>query len=88
MNFAKLSVYIWNERVAIKRKSSTNQENPMDLDDLEPKNVIKKPKDLSGWNIEDLQEYIDAMEVEIERAKEMIGQKQGVATDADALFKR
>jgi uncharacterized small protein (DUF1192 family) len=60
----------------------------MELDDLEPKNQIRKPKDLSGWNIEDLQAYIEAMETEIERARVMIGQKRNVNADADALFKR
>lgn len=60
----------------------------MDTDDLEPTKIPKKPKDLSTWNIEDLQEYIANMEAEIVRAKEMIEQKHGVSSAADALFKR
>lgn len=60
----------------------------MDLEELEPTKKPKKPKDLSGWNIEDLEAYIEAMEAEIGRARETIEQKRGVASAADALFKR
>jgi uncharacterized small protein (DUF1192 family) len=60
----------------------------MDLEDLEPTNRKQPPKDLSRWNIEDLEEYIAAMKAEIERARAEIERKQGVASAADALFKR
>lgn len=60
----------------------------MELEDLEPRKKPKKPKDLSTWNVEDLEEYIAAMEAEIERARAMIASKKGVASAADALFKR
>lgn len=60
----------------------------MDIEDLEPKNKIIKPKDLSGWNIEDLEAYIERMQEEIERARAMIETKRGVNSAADALFKR
>ncbi len=60
----------------------------MELEDLEPKNKIIKKKDLSSWNIEDLQEYISRMEEEIDRAKVMIETKQGINSAANALFKR
>jgi uncharacterized small protein (DUF1192 family) len=60
----------------------------MDIEDLEPKNTIAKPKDLSGWNIEDLEEYIERMRAEIERAQAMITSKRNVSLAADALFKR
>jgi uncharacterized small protein (DUF1192 family) len=60
----------------------------MDIEDLEPKNQIAKPKDLSRWNIEDLEEYIERMRVEIERAEAMIESKRNVSSAADALFKR
>lgn len=60
----------------------------MDLEELEPVKKPKKPKDLSTWNVEDLELYIAAMEAEIGRAQTMIEQKQGVASAADALFKK
>lgn len=60
----------------------------MDIEDLEPKNKLIKPKDLSGWNIEDLEDYIERMRAEIERAQAMIESKQDISSAADALFKR
>ncbi|MBM85917.1 MAG: DUF1192 domain-containing protein [Rhodospirillaceae bacterium] len=60
----------------------------MDIEDLEPRNKLAKPKDLSSWNIEDLETYIIRMEDEIARARAMIQEKKGVNSAADALFKR
>ncbi len=60
----------------------------MDIEDLEPRNKQSKPKDLSGWNIEDLEEYIERMRAEIDRAQAMIESKRNVSSAADALFKR
>lgn len=60
----------------------------MELEDLEPRNKARKPKDLSTWSFEDLEAYIAAMEDEIARARDAISRKKGVATAADALFKR
>lgn len=59
----------------------------VDLEELEPGKRPKKPRDLSTWNIEDLEDYIQAMEAEILRAREMIERKKGVADAANALFK-
>jgi len=59
----------------------------IDLEELEPGKRPKKPRDLSRWNIEDLEDYIQAMEAEIERARATITQKKGVADAANALFK-
>lgn len=59
----------------------------VDLEELEPGKRPKKPRDLSTWNIEDLEDYIQAMEGEILRAREMIERKKGVANAANALFK-
>ena len=59
----------------------------VDLEELEPGKRPKKPRDLSTWNIEDLEDYIQAMEAEIIRAREMIDRKKGVANAANALFK-
>ena len=59
----------------------------MDIEDLEPRNAVAKPKDLSGWNIEDLEEYVERMRLEIARAEAMIHSKHNVSSAADALFK-
>lgn len=60
----------------------------MELEDLEPRKRTTKPKDLSTWSFEDLEAYIEAMEAEIARARAAISEKKGVASVADALFKR
>lgn len=60
----------------------------MELEDLEPRNKSKKLKDLSNWSLEDIEAYIAAMEAEIARARDAIAGKKGVASAADALFKR
>ncbi len=60
----------------------------MDLEDLEPRKKPAKPKDLSGWSVEDLTDYIANLETEIERARQTIAAKRGVRAGADALFKK
>ncbi len=59
----------------------------MDLDDLEPKKQPVKLKDLTHWNIEDLELYIKKMEKEILRVRDMIVAKKKVSLDANSLFK-
>ena len=59
----------------------------MDLDDLEPKAQPVKLKDLTGWNIEDLELYIEKMEKEILRVRDVIVTKKKVSLDANSLFK-
>ena len=59
----------------------------MNLEDLEPKKQSNKPRDLTGWNIEDLQAYIINMELEIKRAEDMIEVKKKISSDGDLLFK-
>jgi hypothetical protein len=59
----------------------------MDLDDLEPKTQPVKLKDLTHWNIEDLELYIERMEKEILRVRDMIVAKKKVSLDANSLFK-
>ena len=59
----------------------------MDLDDLEPKTQPVKLKDLTHWNIEDLELYIEKMEKEILRVRDMIVSKKKVSLDAKSLFK-
>lgn len=60
----------------------------MELEDLEPKNKKRVPADLSTWNIEDLELYIERMRDEIARAEAEISRKKGVASAAEGLFKR
>ena len=60
----------------------------IDLDELEPTKKPLKPKDLSGWSIEELTAYIARLEAEIARAKETIAAKQSHRSGADALFRR
>jgi hypothetical protein len=59
----------------------------MNFEDLEPKKQHNKPRDLTGWNIEDLQAYIINMELEIKRAEGMIEVKKKISLDGNLLFK-
>ena len=59
----------------------------MDLDDLEPGSGPAKPKDLSTWNIEDLEQYIERLELEIGRARSAIAEKRRIGDAARALFR-
>jgi hypothetical protein len=59
----------------------------MDLEDLEPKKQQNKPRDLTGWNVEDLKAYIINMELEIKRAENMIEVKRKISLDGNLLFK-
>ena len=59
----------------------------MDLDDLEPKTQPVELKDLTHWNIEDLELYIERMEKEILRVRDMIVAKKKVSLNANSLFK-
>ncbi|MEC9101675.1 MAG: DUF1192 domain-containing protein [Pseudomonadota bacterium] len=60
----------------------------MDFEDLEPKKGLLKPKDLTSWNIEDLEQYIANMKLEIARVETMIDDKKRVSEDASRLFKK
>ena len=57
--------------------------NPDDLDPQRPKNKLR---DLQPMSIEELEEYIAAMEDEIARADAMIAQKQAHKSGIEALF--
>jgi uncharacterized small protein (DUF1192 family) len=59
-----------------------------ELDDLDPRNKKKTPLNLDDMNIEDLQEYVAAMKVEIERVEAKIKAKQSHASAAAAFFKK
>jgi len=60
----------------------------MEFEDLEPQKGQLKPKDLTSWNIEELEEYIDNMKLEIARVERVIENKKRVSRDATTLFKQ
>ena len=57
-------------------------------DDFEGQRPSEAPKNLTEWNIEDLQNYIANLEAEIARCKQIIEQKKSLNSVADALFKK
>lgn len=59
----------------------------MDADDLEPRSVKAKPKDLDALSIEALGEYIEGLKAEILRAEASILAKKAARAGADAFFK-
>ncbi|MBM3598711.1 MAG: DUF1192 domain-containing protein [Alphaproteobacteria bacterium] len=60
----------------------------MDLDELEPRKKKPQLRDLQGMSIEELDAYIEELEAEIARTREMIKSKKSVRAGADSLFKR
>ena len=59
----------------------------MDLDDLEPRNQPKKPRDLGPMSVAELEAYIGDLEGEIVRAREAIAAKRSQRSSADSFFK-
>jgi uncharacterized small protein (DUF1192 family) len=59
----------------------------MDAEDLEPLRKKTKLRDLTVMSIEDLEEYINALSVEIERTKQAIQAKQSARMGAESVFK-
>jgi uncharacterized small protein (DUF1192 family) len=60
----------------------------MEFEDLEPRKQPPKPRDLSGWSVDELNAYIANLQAEIERARAVIGSKQSHRAGAESLFKR
>ena len=60
----------------------------MDFEDLEPRKQPPKPRDLSSWGVDELNAYIENLQAEIARAREVISSKQGHRAAADAFFKK
>jgi uncharacterized small protein (DUF1192 family) len=60
----------------------------MELDDLEPRKKPVQAKDLSGFSLAELEQYIERLRAEIARAEAMIQSKRAHRGGADALFKR
>ena len=62
--------------------------NSMEFEDLEPQKDELKPKDLTNWNIEELEQYVANMKLEIARVETVIENKKRVSKDAGNLFKQ
>ena len=60
----------------------------MDFDDLEPRAKPGKPRDLSSYSVEEMQEYIARMQAEIARVEAALAAKQSYRSTADAFFKK
>jgi uncharacterized small protein (DUF1192 family) len=60
----------------------------MDTDDLEPRKVKPKPRDLEHLSVGELEAYIDDLRAEIARAQAAIGEKRDHRSGAEAFFKK
>ncbi len=60
----------------------------MDIEDLEPRKKPAKLRDLDVMGVEELEEYLAALETEAERVKEKIAAKKSYLSGADAFFKK
>jgi len=59
----------------------------MDTDDLEPRKPIEKPKDLDEMGIDELEEYLQALQAEVSEVKKKIEAKRAYLSGAAGLFK-
>ena len=59
----------------------------MELEDLEPRKAITKPKDLELLGVEELGEYLAELETEAARVREKIAAKKAYKSGAEGLFK-
>lgn len=59
----------------------------MDLEDLEPRAVRPKAKDLDAMGVEELEAYRAELESEIQRVEEKIKAKKAYLAGAAGLFK-
>ena len=59
----------------------------MDIEDLEPRKAIQKPKDLDTMGVEELEEYLAELEAEAEQVKAKIAAKKAYLSGAEGLFK-
>lgn len=60
----------------------------MDTDDLEPRKLKPKRRDLEQLSIDELESYIEEMKAEIVRVQAAIAQKRDHRSGADAFFKK
>ena len=57
------------------------------MDDLEELKPQKIKVEMERWNISDLKEYINKLESEIQKAQEIISNKENVTDSIKNLFK-
>jgi hypothetical protein len=55
-----------------------------DLEELKPQNI---KVEMERWNISDLKEYINKLESEIQKVKQIISNKENVTDTIKNLFK-
>jgi uncharacterized small protein (DUF1192 family) len=60
----------------------------LEEDDLQPRNVKPKPKDLVPLSIEALEDYVGELEAEIARVRAAIDAKRRHRSGAEALFRK
>ncbi len=58
----------------------------LDTDELEPQKPKAKPRDLQNLSVEELEDYIAALEAEIARADEMIAKKKAHREGIESIF--
>jgi len=55
-----------------------------ELEELKPqKNIVE----MERWNVSDLEEYINKLEKEIEKVKDILSKKKNVSDSVKGLFK-
>ncbi len=59
----------------------------MDIEDLEPRKAIEKPKDLDIMGVEELEAYLAELETEAARVRDKIAAKKAYLTGMTGLFK-
>lgn len=60
----------------------------MDLEDLEPRKVAPKPRELDSLSVAELRSYLAELEAEIIRVREKIAAKEAHLSGAASLFKK
>jgi len=58
----------------------------INVDEFEPQKSSATPKDLQGMSVNELKDYIAALNVEIVRAEDTIRKKEEHKSGVDALF--
>jgi uncharacterized small protein (DUF1192 family) len=59
----------------------------MDLDDLEPRKLKPKLRDLEAMGVDELEAYLAELEQEADRVREKIAAKKAYLSGAESLFK-
>jgi len=59
----------------------------MEFDDLEPQNRPPQKKNLEVMSVDELEDYVVALQAEIARTQDEIAKKRDHLSNADSLFK-